>query len=260
MKKLILLALTLVAASLSVRAQVQVIPLLTLTASGAIDLVKTNITKYVKSGTGSNEEASVTSTTKSFNNAFIYQMISNAVAEGQVDGVPATNLPANGFIAFSLGKNDSGSNGFDGGTFYVTNKFVGWSYALSGHDAGHSYYSYIELDSYEMDFDQNFNDVTTGALTANTETEDETGSVTQTALGLFYVHDNPYSYDDADSPNKYRSNANAIEIRCNIKESFSLKNTVVTSLSISSSGGAVGNVMLNDEDCLLTAGKVSLSY
>jgi hypothetical protein len=257
MKKLILLALTLVAASLSVRAQV--IPLLTLNASGNIDLLKTNIYKYVKSGAGSNEDITVTATTKSFNNAFIYQMISNAVAEGQVDGVPATNLPANGYIAFNLGNRSSASNNIAEGTFYVTNKFVGWSYALSGHDAGHSYYSYIELDAYQTDFDENFIGVATGSLVENTQTDDETGSASQAGMSLFYVHDNPYAYDDADKPNEYDNNANAIEIRCNIKLSVTVKSSTFTSLSISSSGGAVGNVLLDDKDGYLTAGTVSLT-
>jgi hypothetical protein len=261
MKKIIVLALTLVAASLSVRAQGPVVPLLTLNASGTIDLVKTNITKYVyvKSEAESNGVMTVIGTMKSFNNAFIYQIISNAVAEGQVDGVPATNLPANGFIAFNLEKNDSGSNNFEAGTFYVTNKFVGWSYALSGHDAGGSYYSYIELDSYQIDFDQNFNDVETGSLTENEDSEPISAAVTETGMSLFYVHDNPYAYDDADSPRNYENNDNAIEIRCNIQASIGLKNSTAATVIISSTGGAVGNVMLNDEDCVLTAGKVSLA-
>jgi len=253
MKKMIVLALTLVAASLSLRAQ-EVAPPLNLNASGTICLLKTNYQKEVKSGGVTNTEEYYVSTTKSFNNAFIYDMISNAVAEGQVDGVPATHLPANGYIAFNLQGNNNPPDDFSEGTFYVTNK-SGLYYPLSGEDASSSYYSYIERDGFEADFSDNFGGVINGSENEDTDTS----SVSATETTLFYVHDNPYAYDDADYPYEYQDNNNAIEIRTTLKESASTKNEIVKSLTISSTGGATGNVIINDQNCILTAGKVSMT-
>src|SRR5262245_23224435 len=63
--------------------------------------------------------------TVSFNNATIYNMISNAVAHA-IHG--ATNLPAKGIIKYDPEDSDGRVTGF----FYVTDKTNGFFYALSG--------------------------------------------------------------------------------------------------------------------------------
>ena len=161
----------------------------TLTMSGTVETVKTNI--LTKNGTVQ------TTQTKSFNNATIYLMISNAVAQGYVTGVPPTNLPAKGFIVFDY----RGSDGNVDGIFFVTNKGTSFSYPLSGVDTNGYYYSYMEFDSDSdnsgvLGFDLGLSNASDDFNTV--AAYNATSSETTTSTATFYVHDNPYAYDAAD--------------------------------------------------------------
>src|SRR5215469_10131106 len=71
-----------------------------------------------------------TTATMSFNNKFIYTIISNAVANvtnWAGAAIAPTNLPADGYIAYNPAVNDEMVTG----VFYVTNK-SGLYYPLSG--------------------------------------------------------------------------------------------------------------------------------
>lgn len=133
----------------------------------------------------------------SFNNAAIYLLISNAVAQGSVSGISPENLPATGYIVYDPAGNDGALTG----TFSVTNA-GGFSFPLSGIDNNGDYYSYVELDTDNqilgvLGFDlgltefrgDDFNNVYSND--ANTQEDSSTA--------VFYVHDNPYAYDAADS-------------------------------------------------------------
>lgn len=161
-----------------------------LNISGALKEVGSN---YVtKAGTPAQAAQQV-----SFNNATVYLIISNAVAQGNVSGVPATDLPATGYIVYSPGANDGALNG----EFSVTNDGTGLSFPLSGLDGNGNYYSYMELDT---------DNQVTGALGFDLGLADEIGddfnevysysgkNQEASSTAVLYIHDNPYAYDAAD--------------------------------------------------------------
>ncbi len=95
-----------------------------------------NLTNYMK---GTNYIA--TTKTMSINNAFIYNLISNAVANASNGSNNlATTLPAKGYIAYFPEGSDGKYNGF----FYVTDS-KGSYYQLSGYDNNGVYYSFMRL-------------------------------------------------------------------------------------------------------------------
>jgi len=200
----------------------------------------------------------------SINNKVIYAIIAYALGDASnasFGAISSTNVPANGYIAFN-------PLGFDGevlGTFYVTNK-SGFYCPLSGFDANSNYYSFVELDSQD-DYNQIVYDslyqgfafgfvnfVTNGApfngpVAYNVSTKG-TGTETDQATALLYIHDDGYAYDDADYPWVYYSNYlmnggtndaltindNVVEIRGIIKATLDIKTNTVTSMSFSLTG------------------------
>lgn len=192
-----------------------------------------------------------------FNNAAIYLMISNAVAQGDVSGVSATDLPATGYIVYDPNQNDGALTG----TFSVTNKSTHLSFPLSGLDGNGRYYSYMELDT---------DNQITGILGFDLGPAESTGddfndvysydakSQEATSTAVLYIHDNPYAYDSADamawafgfdgsgpsglsSPNATANNfANSIQIKGIITVSSNSK-TGVNSATIHGKGNALIN-------------------
>src|SRR3984957_12596630 len=130
-----------------------------------------------------------TTMTESINNKLIYNVISNAV--GSLTNGLATNLPANGYIAFEPWQNDGNVTGY----FFVTNK-TGFFFQLSGFDTNNNYYSLMELDSYdsfaqEMGFgDLGMNDVN-NTSSFNVNEINGSGSIKDTETALLYIHSNP---------------------------------------------------------------------
>src|ERR1700722_20322482 len=121
--------------------------LLNLTISGTME-VQTNF-----DSTNKTEYYIDTSKVTSFNNKYIYNLISNAVADAYGNlgtNLTPTNLPADGYIAFNINGYDN-PYGDGNGTFYVTNK-SGLFYPLSGYDTNGLYYSFIEFDDDDFDF------------------------------------------------------------------------------------------------------------
>jgi hypothetical protein len=223
--KTILCAVALTAAFLTSKAD------LVMTASGTAKIEKS----YAQDGS-----KTATTSTLSFNNKFIYNIISNAVANAATwtgTNIAATNFPANGYIAF----NPTGSDGIVKGVFYVTNQ-SGFFYPLSGLDTNGNYYSWIELDSQDDaygfgahgGFEFGWENQHLGGLVIDIQTglasyhlnSQGIGTQTLTSVGLLYIHDDPYCYNGADNPDIlffnysgqgdgddiYGGNANAIEI------------------------------------------------
>jgi hypothetical protein len=191
MKKFMLLSAVVAALALAAgRAVAASNGTFTLTMSGTVETVKTS--------TGTTQ----TTQTKSFNNATIYLAISNAVAQGNVTGVPATNLPAKGFIVY----NPEESDGFVQGIFYVTTKgATNFAYPLSGMDTNGNYYSYMELDTttnvnnptplgFDLGPDNGGPDDFNSVASFNTTS----GAVTASSTAIFYAHADPYAFDAAD--------------------------------------------------------------
>jgi hypothetical protein len=214
-----------------------------------------------------------TTATSSFNNKQIYFIISNAVANVSdwSSQITSNSLPADGYIAF----NPAGNNGTNEGAFYVTNK-SGFYYPLSGLDQNGQYYSWIELNTQNSYYEYNevplalgwvnqfvenggpFNGVAAYNINAK-----GSGSETETSTALLYIHDDPYSYDDADNPNifwfnylgqgggddQYGYNGNAVEIRGVLTATVSVTQTngtpAITLKSLSLPG--TGNLMLQWE-------------
>jgi hypothetical protein len=191
-----------------------------------------------------------TTATLSFNNKFIYTIISNAVANAALwtgTNIASTNLPADGYIAF----NPKASDGMVQGIFYVTNK-SGIYYPLSGYDTNGDYYSWIELDgqneqygygaegSFQFGWDyQHVPYNTFSGLAAYDLNSEYVGTQTETSTALLYIHDGPYSYDDADNPNIFfEDNLNAIEIRGILTAILETDDnwTTISSISITGSG------------------------
>ncbi len=234
-----------------------------LSVSGTLDIEKTNYNKtvQVKSGTNTTTEIEFFGVmeSKSFGNSTIYLLISNAVAQGHVTGLPATNLPANGYIGF----NRTGTAAIPGssygnfvGTFYVTNK-AGFYYPLQGTDRNGSFYSYIELDDNDYDFSHNFRDTVYNGSYNNTT---GTGTFTVRQPMLLYISDNPYAYNDADSPgNFYNFNNSAIEIRATMRDSWTDQDGVTTQNSYTSVGGASGQAQIKGIYGVVTSATVTLN-
>lgn len=247
----------------------------TLSISGTVEEIKTNY--YNKSDTNVQ-----TITSQSFNNASIYLLISNAVAQGYVAGVAATHLPAKGMIVF----NPNGSDTLVSGIFFVTNKGTSFSFPLSGVDTNGNYYSYAEFDTHNhnsgvLGFDlgsyaQSFNNVGTGSNDDFNEVESYTdGSPNETAYStaIFYVHDNPYAYDAADSwawDYYYGSSTETGPIlaspnptSANYVNALEIQGILLIQSSANSGSGAItgsGNALIKGEQALVLSGKVTVAY
>jgi hypothetical protein len=254
MKKLIILAaMAAVAVLLPGKTVAAINPLLiNLTVSGTLEVETYTVF------TNKTEINLDTSSAITFNNKYVYNLISNAVANAYTNLGPKltpTNLPANGYIAFNINGMDDAANEGQG-TFYVTNK-SGFYFPLSGYDATNNYYSFIELDDNEFDFYNDFWDAENGGES------DKTGKATYIEMepSDFYVHDNPYSYDDADNPFMVYSNYMAIEIRSNLKATwYSTNNTEnLTGYTATSTGGGCGNAVIEgDHRAAVITGKITL--
>jgi hypothetical protein len=185
----------------------------------------------------------------SFNNATIYNIISNAVANSQVitgdTNVPTATLPADGYIAFSQGDNSfNPPDDYFGGFFYVTNK-SGFYFPLSGEGSNSTPYSWMEFDTqipnpidYYVGVTVNFDG--SQNRTYNVKTED--GSATATSTALLFIHDDPLGFDDADYPGTfYLENGTAIEIRGILKINLTIKNgtTIAKSATLTGTGNYV---------------------
>ncbi len=212
-----------------------------------------------------------TTSSLSFNNKQIYNIISNAVANVTQQWstvISPTTLPANGYIAFNPDTND----GTVQGVFYVTNK-AGFYFPLSGYDQNDQYYSWIELDTQNSYFEYNQTPLAFGwvnffvgdggpfnGVAAFSINSKGAGTETETSTALLYIHDDPYSYDDADNPNIFWNNfmpqgegddqdgynGNAVEIRGVLAATLTVTQTngvpVITTKSFSLTG--TGNLML----------------
>ena len=218
-----------------------------LSASGTAEIQKTF-------AFGSN---TATTATLSFNNKYIYTLISNAIANvtnWSGTAIARTNLPADGYIAYDPTANDEMVTG----VFYVTNK-SGLYFPLSGVDTNNQYYSWIELDSLNMSVgpprpprpplvnvrfslgwtaDELFQGTTSYKLNSKSN-----GVETAKSTAVFYIHDNPYSYYDAQNPDIVFSNDNAIEVRGILTATLAMTSTDTTISSLSMTGS--GNLMYN---------------
>jgi len=237
------------------------VPATVLSVSGTASFVTTNIIKFDKQGTtivGSNYITVAKSET--FNNAKIYSIISNAVANAHsISGntnIPSTILPADGYIAFNP-TFDGGSDEF----FYVTNK-TGYYFALGGVTTNDTYYSWIELDTllvgygntgFGIYFDASYNE------TVDLKTLD--GSLTSTSTALLYIHDNPLSYDDSDNIYEYQANNVAIEIHGILKANITYKddNSTIGSASLTGTGNIILPGYQDDGEGEVTSGSAKLT-
>jgi hypothetical protein len=210
-----------------------------------------------------NDEFVGTVGSHSLNEANVYTLISNAVANASSfseGGITSTHLPANGYIAYSPGRYD----GEVEGTFYVTNK-TGFHYLLSGVDTNGNYYSWIELDTiiyygddsslylgwYDAynpntgDVPDIFEDIASYSYVTKTGSTRGNGSANGTSAGVFYIHDDPYNYEDSGYPYVMfddddifgDNNDNALEIRGIVTANFTIKDFDITSGTISIAGG-----------------------
>jgi len=255
MKKLIVLAaLATTALLLPGKAAAANPLLLNLTVSGTVEV-------WTNSFTSNETEYGINiSGAMSFNNKYIYALISNAVANAYGNlgtNLTSTNLPADGYIAFNVNGADNPGypDGGSRGTFYVTNK-SGLFYLLSGWDKTNGYYSFIELDNANLDFSDNFGGSSSGGYRYKTNK----GTYTVMGPSVFYVHDNPYQYDDGDYPGVIFNNYTAIEIRSNLKAEWSYTNLTLTAFRVGSTGGGCGTAEINgNNNAGVTTGKVTLS-
>ncbi len=206
----------------------------------------------------------------SFNNAAVYLIISNAVARGDVSGIQPTTLPAAGYIVY----NPNGNDGALTGTFSVTNKGTGFSYPLSGIDDNGDYYSYIELDTDNqiagaLGFDialtkfsgDDFNNV----YSFDGKTQEASSSA------VFYVHDNPYAYDAADSlawefgflgagPQGLNSPNPSLN---NFQNSIEIKGVLTVDLTVKSNATSAefhgkGNALINGSSALVMHSDITI--
>jgi hypothetical protein len=228
---------------------------LVLNVSGTIDSLDTNNTD-IKGHFNS----------MSVNEKDVYTLISNGVANAYgflSTNLDATNLPANGYIAYNTA-----------GIFYVTNK-TGFYLPLSGHDKEANFYSFIELDTYVI-YGTNILDFSDGAALGfgyfncdvnsyhlNNKTGDGSGVDKSTAT--LFIHDNPYVYDDWDDPDRFfgyndHIDKNAIEIRGVVTVQLKYADTNDVTMSSFSLTGA-GNCLLNGAAfaSLVSSGKAILS-
>lgn len=204
-----------------------------------------------------------TATTGTFalNNKFIYNIISNAVANATLWGgtnIATMNLPSDGYITFS----PVDTVGTVTGLFYVTNK-SGFYYPLNGIDTNGNYYSWIELDSqndsyglgtafFRLGWNYEWVGIAPQTGLASYHLSDRGGTQTLTSTAVLYVHDDPYCYNDADNPDiffwnypqqgggddlGYR-NGIALEIRGILTATFqtTLNTAIFSRLSITGSG------------------------
>ncbi len=215
----------------------------------------------------------------SINDKLIYGIITNALinASANSDGaIASTNPPPNSYIAF----NPTGGDGEVTGVFYVTNK-NGFSCPLSGFDStGTNYYSFMELDTWHStypspyeapyyDFQFGFTGdyaPAFGGVSAWSVNNAGTGSQSDRVTAVLYVHDDPYAYDDADTPiiwlqnynltlnngegapqgggydtTEFGENNNALEIRGILSDNFHFNSNGVTSASAKLTGS--GNLL-----------------
>ena len=191
-------------------------------------------TNYV---VGTNEV--FTTVTKVFNNKTIYNLISNAVANAGI-GL-AANLPANGYIVFNPGSDNTVY-----GYFYVTNK-SGFYYQLSGFApvtfGGHPlYYSFIELDSYDWGLggslgfgnsaDQNY--ISRESYSSGTGN----GLYNGTDVAELYIHSNPNDFDIIDNTSGYNNDGqNTLVIYGILKLDLTIKDNEL-----------IGHARLNDNE------------
>jgi hypothetical protein len=208
----------------------------------------------------------------SLNEKIIYNIISNAVANAAAassgtspGAITPTNVPANGYIAFDPIDSDGGPE-LGSGFFYVTNK-SGFYFPLSGLDTNGNYYSYIELDTQSslyqfIGFQYGFVDLSTtnapfdGVSSYNISSGGNgNGTEADHSTALLYIHDDPYAYDDSDSPSIYQNNYlsqgggddsmlynnNAIEIRGIVTATQTVKSGSVTGGTFSLAG--TGNLI-----------------
>jgi hypothetical protein len=262
MKRLIVLAASLAMAAVLLPGKAAATGnpyMLNLVVSGTTEM-STNLSN----GTTNKTEVDIfKSTTMTFNNKYIYNLVSNAVANGYDDlgtNLTGTTLPADGYIAFNAFGTTPLFNEANG-VFYVTNK-SGFYHPLSGRDATNGYYSFMELDSSSFDFDDGFDAAATGDVSDKTEK----GTITLTEPATFYVHDNPYQYDFQDHPDVVNDNEMAIEIRCSIKAALTVsytsnfENITYVAFPVSSIGTGSGNAVVSgDYPAIVTAGKLTLS-
>jgi hypothetical protein len=206
-----------------------------------------------------------TTTTFSFSNKTIYNIISNAVANAtNYDShIIVTNLPANGYIAYNFfATNNANFSAYDSisypqvmGAFYVTNK-NGFYYPLSGLDTNGNYYSFMELDTYDAeygqlgfgnDFDADF----------SYSVNNGNGSENDTDTALLYINDDPVLFDDADFPDSYYNNNNSIEVRGILKLSLSVRSLLISKGAASLSG--TGNTEISSQgEGMVTSGTMRL--
>jgi hypothetical protein len=261
MKTLVLLsAVALAAVFLPGKAAAASVGPLILNASGTIVLQKT-----MDNHTSSQTNIDTTSTL-SFNEKYIYNIVSNAVASTNFPYLTPTNLPADGYIAFAptngaLNKDVAAGDYYSMGLFYVTNK-SGFHFPLSGYDHETNYYSYVELDDDDVGFFDNF----LGAYSGSESPKTRIGTYTETEASVLYIHDDPYDFDDGDNPDVVLGldNFNAIEIRSTLKAVWLIEGPDIdlelANTSDASSGGATGSADINgQEDAAVTSGHVSLS-
>jgi len=226
--------------------------LLNLTVSGTVE-VETNFASTNKT------EYDVDSATKlSFNNKYIYNLISNALADayGSIGtNLAPTNMPADGYIAFNINGYDN-PDGDGYGTFYVTNK-AGFFYPLSGYDLTNGYYSFIEFDDADFDFNHGFGYADVGSTSDKTHV----GKYTVMQPSVFYVHSDPYEYNDAENTRNVFNNFMAIEVRSNIKALWTYTNeTVAIANSDTSAGGACGTAVVEGRNrTSVLTGKITLA-
>jgi hypothetical protein len=252
MKKLAMLAVT-VAALVLTAGKAEAAGNLVLNISGSV--------QYQVSGSTLVGKAK----TVSFNNTTIYNLISNAVAHA-ANGI-ATNLPAKGIIEYDPEDSDGLNNGF----FYVTDKAGDFYYQLSGFDANSNYYSFIELSSYIIITDEDnlqigFSDPFDGSASYSLNASGN-GTLSGKATALLFVHDNPYVYDIADSPDNFygfdnpdyglQSNGTAFEIQGVMTVSLKYQSNSIDGGSLSLSG--TGNAKIDGNyDASVISGKASL--
>jgi hypothetical protein len=227
--------------------------------SGTAEFNKTNFTH--------GPEQIATTLNESFNNLAIYNLISNAVAgvTNYDSAIAPTNLPAFGYIACNLSNTTAISfPTYDTnitysevvGLFYVTNR-SGFYYPLSGVDTNGNYYSFMELDTYDNQYGQlgfgyDFDNLTS----YNYNTNSGSGPETDTETALLYIHDNPESYDDADYPEEFIYNTNAVEIRGVLKLNLNFK-----AGNVNSGGGLLygtGNLGINQSYGVVLNGNARL--
>lgn len=229
---------------------------------GGITFTGTETSQNAVRITGERENLTTTSTAlKSLN---LYNLISNSVANVGFysTGLTPTNLPANGYIAL----NPTNTDGVVNGTFYVTNR-SGFYYPPSGYDNNGDYYSFVELDTFYNDTNNDLGMVSlgfgsetnsfNGVATENFNTANGDGSAVITVPATFYIHDNPYDYDTSSSPNYFYANQDALALNGNATIGFAYAggNIKGESISLEGTGAAVNP---NGENSLVN-GTVSFS-